>query len=247
VLEDQIKKGKLEPELLDYLRSMMQHHHSVNFLLSGTHQIDQLTQENWSVFFNIARQYRLSRLSAQGAEDLIKKPAQNYLEYGPYTVEKIRQLTADQPYLIHLLCRSLVDHCNEQRKTYVTINDVNTVLHEAMQTCDSHFDWLWKQLTPQEKIALAVIAEHGKDEGRWLSYAEIEERYRFYRLPYDREHLQVCLKSLSKADVVDIVADGVPESAFVGVRFRIPVGLMRMWLRKEKPLGLIVDEQVVVS
>src|SRR5439155_20091549 len=105
-------KGKLEPELLDYLRSMMQYHHTINFLLSGTHKLEQLTQGNWSVFFNIARQYRLSRLSSQGAKDLIMNPVKGHLEYDSYALEKIRQLTADQPYLIHLICRSIVDYCN---------------------------------------------------------------------------------------------------------------------------------------
>src|SRR5437763_13312139 len=84
VLEDQIKKGRLKSEFLDYLRSIMQHHYSINFLLAGTHRLEQLTQANWSVFFNIAYQYRLSRLSPKGAEDLIKKPVADYLEYGPF-------------------------------------------------------------------------------------------------------------------------------------------------------------------
>lgn len=244
VLEEQILKGRLQPEFLDYLRSMMQQHHSINFLLAGTHQIAQLEVANWSVFFNIARQYRLARLSSQGAEDLITKPVGNNLEYAPYTVEKIRELTADQPYLIHLLCRSLVDYCNERRKAYVTINDVNMVLHEVMRTCDSHFDWLWNQLTPYKQCALAVIAELGKEEGRLLTYGEIEEVYRHHRLACDWERMQACLKSLGEADIVELVSDNVPANTFLGIRFRIPVGLMRMWLHKEKPLRLILDEKV---
>ena len=245
VLEEQIMKGKLEPEILDYLRSMMQSHPGVNFLLSGMHQIDELAPENWSVFFNVALQYRLSRLSAQGARSLITKPVEKYIEFAPYTVDKIRQLTADQPYLIHLLCRALVDHCNERRKAYATLNDINTVLHEAMQTCDSHFDWLWKQLSFDDKIALAVIAELGKDEGRWLLYAEIEEAYHHHHFVFDRERLQASIKFLKESDIVDIDAKGVSENAFVGVRVRIPVGLLRIWMLKEKPLRLIVGEQQI--
>ncbi|HEU5378769.1 MAG TPA: FG-GAP-like repeat-containing protein [Ktedonobacteraceae bacterium] len=242
VLEEQIIKGRLQPEFLDYLRSMMQQHPSINFLLAGTHQIGQLEVANWSVFFNIARQYRLARLSVQGARDLITKPVENDLEYAPYTVEKIRELTADQPYLIHLLCRSLIDYCNERRKTYVAINDVNMVLREVMQTCDSHFDWLWKQLAAHEQLALAVIAELGKEEGRLLTSGEIEDMYRYHRLSYHREHMQACLKSLDEADIVESVSDNVPSNTFLGMRFRIPIGLLRMWLRREKPLRLLLSE-----
>jgi len=242
VLEDQIAKGRLQAELLDYLRSMMQSHPSVNFLLAGTRQIDEMERENWSIFFNIARQYRLSRLSPQGAEDLITKPVEKYIEFAPFTVDKIRQLTADHPYLIHLLCRVLVEHCNGQRKAFVTINDVNAVQREAMLTCDSHFNWLWGQLAEPEQVALKFIAGHGKGEGQWLTYAEIEEVYRYYRLPCDREQWQIRIKSLLKADVVEVDASSATQGALFGERFRIAAGLMRMWMLREKPLKLSSGE-----
>jgi hypothetical protein len=243
VLEDQIKKGRLKSEFLDYLRSIMQHHYSINFLLAGTHGLEQLTQANWSVFFNIAYQYRLSRLSPKGAEDLIKKPVADYLEYGPFTVEKIRYLTADQPYLVHLLCRALVDLCNEQRKVYVTINDVNAARREAMQTCASHFDWLWKHMVFDEQRLLAVISELSKEEGRWLSYSEIEERYRYHHFSYERKSLRDWIKSLEVADIVEVASEDSVGTLFSDERLRIPAGLMRMWLLREKPLGLLTSEQ----
>ncbi len=243
VLEEQIKKGRLKPEFLDYFRSIMQHHHSINFLLAGTHQFEQLTQANWSVFFNIARQYRLSRLSPKGAEDLIKKPVADYLEYGTFTVDKIRQLTADQPYLIHLLCRALVDLCNEQRKAYVTINDVNAASRETLQTCTAHFDWLWKHLVFDEQRLLAVIAELSKEEGRWLSYSEIEERYRYYHFSYERKSLYDWIKSLAVADMIVVASEDSIGMLSSSERLRIPAGLMRMWLLREKPLRLLTNEQ----
>ncbi len=243
MLEDQIKKGNLKPEFLDYLRSIMQHHHLISFLLAGTHQLEQLTQANWSVFFNIARQYRLSKLSQRGAEDLIKKPVANHLEYGLFTVEKIRSLTADQPYLIHLLCRALVDLCNEQRKVYVTINDVNAARREAMQTCASHFDWLWKHLTFDEQRLLAVISELSKEEGRWLFYSEIEERYRYHHFSYERKSLYDWIKLLRVADIVEIASEDAVGASLTDERLRIPAGLMRMWLLREKPLRLLTGEQ----
>ena len=76
-------------------------------MLSGTHQIEKLTRDYWSVFFNIALHHRLpSRISSEGATDLITKPVSGSLVYEPQVVNKIRQLTADQPYLIHLVCRA---------------------------------------------------------------------------------------------------------------------------------------------
>ncbi len=244
VMEAQVKKGTLDPELFEYLRSLMQHHTSINFLLSGTHTMEELTRGYWSVFFNIALHYRLSRLSKESAIGLITDPVAGYLEYEPYAVHKIRDLTDDQPYLLHLVCRSLVDHCNEKRKTYVTINDVNIVLQEVMETGQFHFDWLWEQLEPEERIALAVLAKDGREDGRALSLLEIEEIYRHNHILYKREQLIASLKGLEAAEVIEKITDDLRERIVAGGRFRIPVGLIRQWLLKEKPLSAVLQEEI---
>ncbi len=131
VLEEQVLKGNLQAEIFEYLRDILQHRANINFLFSGTHKITEYTKWYRSVFFNIARHYRLSRLDPQSAEDLIQKPVEGFLEYEPFAIKKIHHLTADQPYLIHLFCRAIIDYCNEKRKAYVTINDINTVLQRS--------------------------------------------------------------------------------------------------------------------
>jgi hypothetical protein len=44
VLEEQVKKGTIDPEFLQFLRYLMQFHPYLNFLLSGTHTIEELTR-----------------------------------------------------------------------------------------------------------------------------------------------------------------------------------------------------------
>ncbi|QBD80392.1 hypothetical protein EPA93_32240 [Ktedonosporobacter rubrisoli] len=244
VMEDLVAAGKLEPEIFGYLRSLMQHSQPLDFLLSGTHKIEQLTKGYWSVFFNIARHYRLSRLSARSATELIVKPVDGYLEYEPYAVSKIRQLTGDQPYLIHLVCRSLIEHCNDLQKSYVSINDVNVVLREVMQTGHYHFSWIWEQTTTQERILLAALAEGGRDEGRALSLSDIEELYRSFRLPFKREDVLASLKELLDADVIEMQVDDAQNRAAEGARYRLPVGLIRTWLRQEKSLEYVLRDKI---
>ena len=240
VLEEQVTKGQLQSEIFEYLRDIVQHRQNINFLFSGTHKITEYTKWYRSVFFNIAIHYRLSRLTAKGAEDLIQKPVAGYLEYEPLTIQKIRRLTADQPYLIHLMCRAIVDYCNTRQKNYVTINDVNVVHDEVMKTSRYHFDWLWDQIKPEERVLLAAIAESSKEEGRWLPLTEIEEVYRHYRIPYKNDYLTATLKTLIETDIIE------PEQAeyedFRKSRFRIPVGLNRRWMLKEHPLDVVRKE-----
>lgn len=242
ILEEHVTRGTLQSEIFEYLRDIVQHRQNINFLFAGTHQITEYTKWYRSVFFNIALHYRISRLDEQGAEDLIQKPVAGYLEYEPLTVTKIRRLTADQPYLIHLICRAIVDYCNERGKTYVTINDVNIVQQMVMQTGQYHFDWLWDQIKPEERVALAAIVEGGQEEGRWLLLAELEDLYRRYRIPYKQEYILDSLKMLSEADLIEFEPGESRKSTPDSQRFRIPVGLTRIWLLKEHPLNLVRKE-----
>ncbi|HET9921736.1 MAG TPA: PQQ-binding-like beta-propeller repeat protein [Ktedonobacteraceae bacterium] len=242
VLEEQVNKGNLQSEIFDYLRDIVQHRPNINFLFSGTHKITEYTRWYRSVFFNIAIHYRLSRLSLEGAEDLICKPVEGFLEYEPLTVTKIHQLTADQPYLIHLMCRAIVDYCNTRRKTYVTINDVNTVLYQVMQTGRYHFGWLWDHIKQEERVALAVVAEGGKEEGRWLTFNELETIYQRYNIVTRREYILDALKTLIEADIIEHTQGDTWKTTLDNSRFRIPVGLTRSWLLKEHPLELVRKE-----
>ncbi len=240
VLEEQVTKGRLQSEIFEYLRDIVQHRQNFNFLFSGTHKITEYTKWYRSVFFNIAVHHRLSRLTPRGAEDLIQKPVAGYLEYEPLTIEKIRRLTADQPYLIHLMCRAIVNYCNALHKNYVTINDVNIVQDEIMETGRYHFDWLWDQIKPEERVLLAAIAESSKEEGRWLPLTEIQEAYRRYRIPYKTDYLLEALIMLIEADIIE--SEQTVHEDLRKSRFRISVGLYRSWMLKEHPLDLVRKE-----
>jgi hypothetical protein len=244
VLENQVKNKNLEPEIFEYLRSVIHKRHFIHFLFSGTHQIHELTSNYWSVFFNIARHYRLSsRISSEGAEALITRPVAN-LEYEPLAVKKIRLLTADQPYLIHLVCRELVLHCNKKQKNYVTINDVSLVLRSVLETGNIHFNWLWDDKLTEEtqKRLLLVIAQGARDEGRTLTLDDIVTLYDQYDLPYNRNEIIRDLKTLLDEDVIEATNLDQDASAIENARYILPVGLLRQWLRKTKSLSALSDD-----
>ena len=157
------------------------------------------------------------------------------LEYDPFAIEKIRFLTGDQPYLIQLICRSLIEHCNHLRKNYVTINDVNTVHNEVMETGSIHFKWIWEQTSPQERAVLSIMAQEGGEEDRHLSLSDVEAICHDYGMSYERKTLGQALQKLVQADIIEEIAE---ES-----RFRISVGLTRRWVRETKPLRKVIQEE----
>ncbi len=246
ILEALVNQRKLAPEVFNYLRSMVQNRQNITFLLAGVHTIQKLTAGYWSPFFNIANQYRLSKLSEQGAMTLITKPVEGFLEYDPYAVQKIRQLTADQPYLIHLICRPLIDYCNELKKAYVTMNDVNAIVKELMESKQNHFQWLWNQSRKEERHVLSILAESGMDERRHLSLVEIEAQYKHYSLPYKRESVLAALANLVEREVVEKVENHANEGTSYE-RYRLPVGLVREWLRKHKSVKQVQHEGMIAD
>ncbi len=239
-LEELIKADILQPEIFKYLRSLMQERPYIHFLLSGTQQIEKLTRDYWSVFFNITQHYRLpGKISTEGATELITRPVAGFLEYEPQVVNKIRALTADQPYLIHLVCRALIDHCNEMRKNYATINDVNLVREAVLQTGSGHFEWLWKRFEEEkaQRVLLQAIAEGSREEGRPLDLDDIKEVYKEYHYPYQPSEVLGSLKMLLADDVVIISGGEQQERVSESARYSLANGLFRQWLRDEKPLG----------
>ena len=234
MLEEQVRQGRVDKEIFDYLRSLMQHRRGIHFLLAGTHTLEQFTSGYWSVFFNIARHSRLSKLSEEAAHKLITSPVEGSITYDPFAIEKIHHLTGDQPYLIQLICNVLVEHCNSCRKSYVTINDVNVVQEEVMETGHILLNWIREQSTTDERVVLSAVAQESGDDGHYVSLTDIEAIYRDNGLPYRKKEVLQVLHHLKQRDIIDISE---------GTRFRIPVGLTCRWLREAKPLQQVMLEE----
>ncbi len=170
---------------------------------------------------------------------MIIKPVEGVLEYDTFAIKKIRQLTADQPYLIQLICRAIVDHCNRVQKNYVTINDVNTVLDAVMETGEVHFQWIWDQTDQQERIVLSILAQKGGGDRHLLSLADIEEVYASHGLPYDHKKVLQALLGLYQKDIIESVANNT--------RFRVLLGLSQRWLRETKTLRRVMLEENLLT
>jgi hypothetical protein len=55
LIETKIDAGKLDADLLGYFRSLMQHRQGLLFIFTGTHRLEEMSHDYWSILFNIAR------------------------------------------------------------------------------------------------------------------------------------------------------------------------------------------------
>jgi hypothetical protein len=152
-----------------------------------------------------------------------------YLQYDYFAVEKIRQLTGDQPYLIHIMCDTLIRDRNKKRKNYVNTNDVNLAVEQILDRGDNQFAWIRNELAPfpEARFILSILAQEQSEEEHVFSLGDIKETYIWQGLPFEQERVLQCIHHLVQEEFVEVYEHDT--------QFRIPVGLVRGWLRKAWP------------
>ena len=75
-LQKRVEDGKLEPEIFPFLRNLMQHEEPLDFVFAGTHKLEELGAEYWSILFNIASYKKITFLSHDDAQRLITRPCE---------------------------------------------------------------------------------------------------------------------------------------------------------------------------
>jgi len=221
--------------ILHYLRSLMQHYPGLNFLLSGAPQMPY-TEGYHSVFFNIAQSRKLGKLRAEEARELITEPVRKDLEYDSLALEKMLTLTDGWPYFIHVVSEKLIEHCNAIKKSYITVSEVNAALDLVLNEQSSSIRWIWQDLTsPIEKLVLSLLAQEKGEDGRIFTLNDIQRNFDECGVQYVHKDVIEALRKLSRSDFI--------EETFDGVQYRMPVGLIKAWLRKDQPPERVVREE----
>ena len=222
-------------QILHYLRNLMQHYPGLNFLLSGAPPLPYMEGYH-SVLFNIAQEHHLKKLEREDALNLISEPVLGDLEYDLLALEKMLSLTDGWPYFIHVMSEKLIAHCNSIGKSYVTVSEINAALKLVLNEQASSMRWIWQDLSnPIEKLVLSLLAQEKGDEGYVFTLNDILREFDAYGVPYVHRDVVEALRKLSRGDFV--------EDHFNGAQYRISVGLIKAWLRKDEPPERVVREE----
>jgi hypothetical protein len=158
-LEQRVKSKKEDPDVFDYLRSLIQHRPEMAFIFFGSQQMRELTADYWHVLFNIAKHGSIGLLSETEARRLIVEPVQPGIVYDDLAVEEILRGTGRHPYFVQVVCDRLVESCNDARASYVTVQQVREALRDVVDTGRWHLGWLWNSTSPEERAVLAGLAK----------------------------------------------------------------------------------------
>lgn len=226
-LQRRVEDGRLQPEIFQFLRNLMQHEDRVDFVFSGTHKLEELGAEYWSILFNIAAYKPITFLSPSDMRRLIEEPvAQYHVEYDPLAVERLTAVTAGHPYFTQLALHEMMVLHNETERSYLTVNDVNHALDRIAERGEAHFKYIWAESCDEGRLVLRGLTE-------LLVNAETVQKQELEEYLHSRGHDSAdnwhgALQSLEGRDIL------MRQSA-KSTRYRFQVDLIRLWIEKTRP------------
>ena len=226
-LQKRVQDGKLEPEIFPFLRNLMQHEDCVDFVFAGTHKLEELGAEYWSILFNIASYKKITFLTPDDARRLIVEPVAPHLEYDPLAVERIIAVSGGHPYFTQVICHELVAYHNETQRSYLTASDVEDVLDRIVERGEAHFKFIWAEATPPERAVLLALADLLETDDTAASddvQALLDKR----AVDLDGAALT---KILDNLELGDILSRSSPRSQL----YRFKIDLIRRWIYATRP------------
>ena len=230
-----VRRGRLPEEIFPYLRHLIQHEEQLAFIFAGTHKMEALVGDYWSVLFNIAKYKKVGSLGRDETIRLITEPVQPYgMVYDDLAIDEILRLTACHPYFTQLLCTILVNRCNDAQCSYITIQTVRDAVRELMETGRAHLTFLWNASDRETRLTLATLAEL-RDRLDRVSAAAVAGRLGDYQIRLSPGQIAKTMEELAARDIA-LEIPGDPVS------YDFTAQLYAHWIRRYKSLSKVVED-----
>ena len=228
-LQKRVEDGKLDAEVFPFLRNLMQHEAPLDFVFAGTHKLEELGAEYWSILFNIASYKKITFLSHDDAQRLITEPVSPHLEFDPLAIERIIGVTGGHPYFTQVVCHELVSYHNETQHCYLTANDVEDVLDRIVERGEAHFKFIWAESSTNERLVLLALADL-LETAETASADDVQ-------IEFDKR--ACCLSdSATMPQVLDRLEMGdiLTRSGARSNLYRFKIDLIRRWIYATRPV-----------
>ena len=234
--ENLVRDGLLPSTFFTYMRHLMQHSEGLSFIFVGTHHLEEMTADYWSVLFNIALYEKIGYLNEEAMSRLIREPVEPYLIYDDLALDKIQRVTAGHPYFLQLVCYTLVKRANAQRSTYITISNVNAALDEMMLLGEVHFAYIWRRSSFVEKAMLTAVA-HLMEVDMIFHPGDLMQYLETYGIKLTPTEVTTALNSLTQREILAEVSEGVTTL------YELKTGLIGLWVAKYQSLSKLHAER----
>lgn len=226
LLEVAIADQRIEAELIEYLRGLINTTPWFVIVLTGLYTLEEKTRDYWHPLFGSIKPFKVSFLSPAATRRLITQPSPDFpLDYTPDALDEIVHLTNGQPYLVQLIGQSLVTQFNRQvfelgqyPQHPISLTDVQTVIQspEFFQDGGAYFMGIWRQAEdspPPGQTTLLIALCQGAPSVTDLIAAT----------GMSCEQVEMAISTLENHDVIHRLD---------GDRYAFTVELMRRWVQQ---------------
>ncbi|MBI4199165.1 MAG: ATP-binding protein [Chloroflexi bacterium] len=231
-LDEQVRAGKLDPQMFDLIRSLTQHNPRLNFIFSIGARLGQVESKEFEVLLNPALYKEISFLDRPSAEALIAKPAQGVYRVTDEAVQRIAEVTSCHAYFTQLLCHSLFSRYAGQMPV-LGVQEVESVLPEVVERGTVNLKFVWDDSSLAEKVVLLIMSELAARENRAIMEEEIGIALKSHGLAAPENEVSAALRDLVAREVVSRVE---------GYLHKFSVDLMRLWLRQSQRIEWLQDQ-----
>jgi hypothetical protein len=172
---------------------------------AGLHNLEEMCKDYWHPLYSSVRSISVSFLSPKAARRLITQPNPNFaVDYDSDAIEQIIKLTNGQPYLVQLICHTLITRFNRQtfeegieRERRFTVEDVEAVINapEFYRDGNAYFNGVWVQAETSEPTGQVDILKA-------LSHTSLSLNAIADKTGLALEQVQAALETLQRHDVI---------------------------------------------
>lgn len=232
-LIDAVNEGKIDKNIFESIRNMMQHREDSRFILVGADKVVEMLNDYASTIFSISVNIPVSFLEHSAAQQMIVEMAPE-AKYTENAIKRLLELTNGHPYYTKILCSSVIQHLNNQKRNTVYLNDVDKATQEVvLDTHGEYFGFLWKMFDPVEKVVVSYIAEKLKDNEDRISLGKILNYFELNR-DIDGGKLVVALENLVNRNILNENKQSVINNN--DNEYHFSLDLYREWFKYNKPL-----------
>jgi hypothetical protein len=227
IIEEGINEGRFDSYLLRYWRGTFQNYPWFIMAFAGLHNLEEMCKDYWHPLYSSVRSISVSFLSPKAARRLITQPNPNFaVDYDSDAIEQIIKLTNGQPYLVQLICHTLITRFNRQtfeegieRERRFTVEDVEAVINapEFYRDGNAYFNGLWVQAETSEPTGQVDILKA-------LSHTSLSLNAIADKTDLSLEQVQAALETLKRHDVIEQRDE----------HYVYTVELMRRWVERRE-------------
>jgi ATPase domain predominantly from Archaea len=229
-LQEQVRAGKLEQDIFEYIRHLMQHYEWLNFLFSLSSGLEELEKE-YAFLFNVGLYKKISFLDRKAANNLITQPVKEHYQIESSALEYIYHITSGHPYYTQLLCHCLFNRWRQQRMALIQVQDVKAVIDEALERGSAVLKYSWEELMPGEKAVIAGMAAAMGQSNTAVDSREVDRSWQRYNV------------SIPIGEQVRAIRNLIAKDFIVGQeKFAFTINLQRLWVQKHRRIEWVKEE-----